>query len=271
MAKPLILITNDDGIYSPGLLAAAEAAAPLGELLIVAPRTQQTSMGRSAMIGPDIGIIEEVMLTVAGEQIRAYAVHGTPALAAAHGILELASRKPSLCVSGINYGENLGAGMTMSGTVGAALEASSLGVPALATSIELDSAVAHSHEYVTLDWSMAIHFTHLAAKRILEQGLPATVAVVNLNTPAGATTQTEVRTTHQSRQLYYEWVVPTQPRDFNAAFRLGKSILITQDTVLDADSDIAAFARDHVVSLTPLTWDLTARVDLAKWSAEFTL
>jgi broad specificity polyphosphatase/5'/3'-nucleotidase SurE len=131
--KPIVLFTNDDGIGSPGLWAAAEAFADLAELLVVAPRGQQSGMGRSLPVASE-GRIYEEKRTFTGVEHTVYAVDGTPAQAVQHGVIELAPRLPSLVVSGINYGENTGNGVTISGTVGAALEAASLGIPALAVS-----------------------------------------------------------------------------------------------------------------------------------------
>ena len=128
--SPLILVTNDDGILSPGLLAAAEAVAGLGDLLLVAPATQQTSMSRAFTHGADVGVIERVDVPVGGR-----AVSGSPALAVTHAVLELADRPVGLCVSGINYGENIGASIGVSGTVGAALEAGTRGIPGIAVSV----------------------------------------------------------------------------------------------------------------------------------------
>ena len=96
--KPLILITNDDGIHSPGLAAAACAAADLADILIVAPHTQQTGMARAFPRTEDAGIIEEEWIQINGQEVRGYGVHGSPALAVAHGVLELAERKPDLCI-----------------------------------------------------------------------------------------------------------------------------------------------------------------------------
>ena len=132
--KPLIIVTNDDGVYSPGLCAAAEAVQDLGDLLVVAPRFQQTSMGRSFPKSKDVGIIEKIKIMLNGCEIEAYGVHGSPAHAVSHGILELAYRKPDLCISGINYGENLGLSISCSGTIGAAFEADSYDIPSIAIS-----------------------------------------------------------------------------------------------------------------------------------------
>ena len=82
--SPLILVTNDDGIHSPGLRAAAEAVAGLGELLLVAPAKQQTSMSRAFPHDADVGVIEQVDVAVGGRAVTAYAVTGSPALAVTH-------------------------------------------------------------------------------------------------------------------------------------------------------------------------------------------
>ena len=120
--RPFILLTNDDGIESPGIRAAAEAVLDLGDLIIAAPAKQQSGMGRAFPRLEDTGIIETSCIRINGQEIPAYGVHGSPALAVAHGILEIADRKPDLCISGINYGENLGQTVTCSGTLGAAIE-----------------------------------------------------------------------------------------------------------------------------------------------------
>lgn len=122
--KPLILITNDDAIRSPGLAAAAEAVEDLAELLIAALHIQQTGMERLFPRHPDNGIIDEKILKINGHDVKGYAVHGTPALAVAHGVLELTDKKSDLCISGINYGENMRSGLTCSGTLGAHLRRS---------------------------------------------------------------------------------------------------------------------------------------------------
>src|SRR5258705_5761952 len=153
--RPLILFTNDDGIDSPGLWACAEAFADLGDILIVAPREQQSGTGRSMPITSE-GRIYPRELPKNGYPYKAYAVDATPAQAVQHGVLELADRLPSLVVSGINYGENSGNGVTISGTVGAALEAASLGIPALAVSQE--TGIDLHLTYADGDFSAAAYF-----------------------------------------------------------------------------------------------------------------
>ncbi len=262
--KPLILVSNDDGVFSPGLKAAAEAVDTLGELLIVAPATQQTGMGRSYPMAEDVGIIETVSLDINGRQHVAYGVHGAPSQVVAHGVLELAPRKPSLCVSGINYGENLGMTVTSSGTVAAALEADTFDIPALAVSQEVSFKLHHAPEYNRLNWDAAIHFARYFAERVLGEGLPRSIAALNVNIPSDATIHTPIRLTTQSRHNYVVFRKPG-PRDFSKSYRLKVEVEINKDR-LEKTSDVQAVIYDRVVSVTPLRWDLTATTE---WGREF--
>jgi 5'-nucleotidase len=264
---PLVLVTNDDGIDSPGLHAAVEAVADLGEILIVAPRTQQTSMGRSMPIGEGVGVIEERLLTINGRRYPAYAVHGSPAQAALHAILELAPRVPSLCISGVNYGENLGASITRSGTVGAALEAAAQRVPAIAMSLEAPMATHHADGYAEMDWTVALRVTRLLAARVLLHGLPESASLLNVAVPAAAMSATALRMTRQSRQNYYNERNPPS-RDIATPYRFIAHTGYDLSS-LEPDSDIYAFAVDRVISVTPLAPDLTARSLATSWLTGF--
>lgn len=254
---PLILVTNDDGIFSPGLQSAAEATKNLGDLLIAAPRFQQTSMSRAVPKGDDIGKIESVDLQLSDGVNPAFAVYGSPAQAVSHAILELTSRNPDLCISGINYGENLGTALFSSGTIGAALEANTYNIPGLAISLEASIAMQHSADYSPMDWETAIYFTTFFAKKILEEGLPHEIALLNINVPSSATKETEIRITCQSRQDYFVFKKPGK-RDISKGYQLKTETKIDKQT-LEPNSDIQAFVFDRVVSVTPITWDLTAK------------
>lgn len=254
--KPLILITNDDGVYSPGLIAAAEAVQYLGDLLIVAPRFQQTSMGRSFPKSDDVGVIEKMRVMVNGAEIDAYGVHGSPAHAVSHGILELAYKKPDLCISGINYGENLGLSLTCSGTIGAALEADSYEIPSIAVSRQANLSVIHSNDYPKMNWEAAKKMTSNLAQEILQNGLPDGISILNVNVPDKANYDTDVRITKQSRLNYSVFKKP-EIRDFNTSYRLKAELDVTIDKT-EKNSDVYAFYFDKVISITPLTWDLSA-------------
>src|SRR5512141_464006 len=168
MSKPQILLTNDDGIRSPGLWAAAGSLASIGYVTVAAPEAQSSGMGRS-LPSTSTGVIHKQTLTVNGQEWTVHAVSGSPAQAVLHGALEIMPQKPSLVVSGINYGENVGLGVTISGTVGAAMEAAGLGYPALAMSLEAHARyhLSYSEE---VDFSAAAYFTTYFASLLLEKG-----------------------------------------------------------------------------------------------------
>jgi 5'-nucleotidase len=255
---PLILVTNDDGIASPGLRAAARAVRALGEIIVAAPRWQQTSAGRSKPAS-STGRIHEHALEIDGKQIGAYAVEGSPAQAVQHAILELAPRMPDLVVAGINYGENLGNGITVSGTVGAVLEAASWGIIGLAASLGVHKQYHQSHS-MEVSFDVASHFTAQLARMLLTQKLPFDVDLIKIDVPAEATTATPWRLTRVSRQSYFIPVLRREgplstasPLDYEASLKLDQ---------LEPDSDIYAFAFDRVVSVSPISSDMTARVNL---------
>ena len=256
--SPLILVTNDDGLLSPGLRAAAEALAGLGELLLVAPAAQQTSMSRAFTHGAGVGVIERAEVQVAASAVCGYAVSGSPALAVTHGLLELAERPVSLCVSGINYGENIGGSIGISGTVGAALEASTYGIPAIAVSIT--ARVSEWRSFGPVDWAAAMYFTRLLATQTLADGMPDGVSVLNVNVPRTATPGTELRKTVQSRQPYYVRRRPGQSRQLDQPYQFPVEMAVDWDQ-LEQGSDIHAVVHDQVASVTPLTLRMTADTD----------
>jgi 5'-nucleotidase len=260
MRRPdkLILLTNDDGINSPGLRAAAQALAALGWVAVVAPRDQWTGAGRS-MPQTSGGVICTHSHEINGDQWEVYAVEGTPAQVVQHGLLEILPRQPDLVVAGINYGENVGTGVTISGTVGAALEAASFGIPALAISLETPKAFHLSHSG-DIDFSVAAYFTHYFASLILLRPAVQDVDVWKIDIPAEATRSTAWHVTRQSRQRYY---VPTKPQreKFSDRAHMDYDREVVPEHI-EPGSDVAAIVIDKVVSVTPLSLDLTSRVDL---------
>ncbi len=258
----LILLTNDDGIHSPGLYAAAEALSALGQVLVVAPRLQSTGAGRSMPSTSSGGIqLHEQATNGAGKKWEMYAVDGAPAQAVQHGILEIAPRKPDLVVAGINYGENVGTGVTVSGTVGAALEAAAFGLPALAVSVE--TAQEYHLSYSTdINFAVAGHFTRFFAELLLNLPRQPDVDLWKVEVPTSATPATPWRVTRLSRQRYYLPVKP-QRQHYSEEGRMGYNRDLAPG--LEPDSDVAALVNHQIVSLTPLSLDLTSRIDLAAW------
>ncbi|MDZ4765705.1 MAG: 5'/3'-nucleotidase SurE [Chloroflexota bacterium] len=260
--RPLILFTNDDGIASPGLLAAAEVFCEIGDILIVAPREQQSGTGRSLPITSE-GRIYEQRMVIGGIERIVYAVDGTPAQAVQHGVFELSDRLPSLVVSGINYGENCGNGVTISGTVGAALEAASLGIPALAMS-QVTRHDLHLTYSGDVDFSAAAFFARKFGEwllgRTLSSTLPDDVDALKIDVPLGATPETPWKVTRLSRRRVY-W--PTRPERvaLHEVGRMGYAFN-SDPAQAEPDSDVYTVLHEKQVSVTPISLDLTSRTDL---------
>ena len=255
---PLILFTNDDGIESPGLWASAEAFTEIGDILVVAPRLQQSGMGRSLPVTSE-GRIHEQEMTFNGKVYTVYAVDGTPAQAVQHGVIELADRVPSLVVSGINYGENAGNGVTISGTVGAALEAASFGIPALAVSQQTPVDL-HSSYSLDVDFSAAAAFARQFGLWMMNEHRPDDVDVLKIDVPTGATPTTPWKVTRLSRNRVY-W--PTRPERvaLGDVGRIGYH-LDADPAKAEPNSDVYVVLQERLVSVTPISLDLTSRTDL---------
>ena len=253
--RPLILVTNDDGFESEGLWVAVEAVLPLGEVLVVAPDRQWSGAGRS--MPPHVtGYLVRDTLEFDGQPVVVCALDASPALAVVHGVVELAPRRPSLLVSGINSGANLGTEVTVSGTVGAALEAGAFGIPAMAVSLEMDAAF-HLSGKDGADYAAARAFTRRFAERLLAHGLPYDVQALNINVPADATPDTPWWLARLSRRRYYH---PLPPDRNNGQGRPGYQ-QTREPEHAELDSDVWALLVDRIVTVTPLSLDLTSRTD----------
>jgi 5'-nucleotidase len=214
--------------------------------------------------GSDGAILEDERIV--GEQPwKVYAVGGTPAQAVLHALLELMPRKPDLLVSGINYGENLGSGVTVSGTVGAALEGGAWGIPSMAISLETDTSyhLTHSEE---IDFTTAAHFTGLFAGLLLRGLKLKDVDVLKVDVPSDARPQTPWRVTRLSRVRYFVPIAPQRER-LEQPGGIGYRVDYARGEV-EKDSDIYAVQALRQVAVTPLSIDLTSRVRLESLEAE---
>ena len=162
----LLLVTNDDGIHAAGLAALAEALAELGEVWVIAPEREQSACGHALTLHRPLRAVPM------GE--RRFAVNGTPSDCVNLAVLGFLPERPVVVVSGINHGGNLGDDVTYSGTVSAAMEATLLGVPAVAVSLLDGGALAD-----------AATIARAVAMRVLVDGLPRKT-LVNVNVPAQA-------------------------------------------------------------------------------------
>jgi len=256
---PLILVTNDDGIHSPGLHALVDAICDLGQILVTAPSRQHSNAGRSHPPSPvrDKGIRREA-IPVNCPAAVVYALDSSPAQSVMRAIVELVPRPPNLVISGINYGENMGANLTVSGTVGAAIEAACFGLPAMAVSLETPSEF-HYNPSDTVDFTVAAAFARQFAQMMLAHHLPPDVDILKVDVPSHATLDTSWRVTRASRQSYY-MPIPRPTPTGDGQLQVDYKIQIDVNT-LEPDSDIQALAMDRVVSVCPLSIDMTSRID----------
>jgi 5'-nucleotidase len=256
-----ILLTNDDGIQSPGLWAAAGVLSELGYVHVVAPRDQFSGAGRSLPSTSD-GIITPQQMQVNGKLWTVYSVGGTPAQAILHAICEILPEKPDLVVSGINYGENLGVGVTASGTVGAAMEGAGNGIPSIAVSLETDQK-DHLSYSTHVDFSTAAYFTALIARKMLANQLPTDVDLIKVDVPCDATPETQWEVTRLSRQAYFVPVAPVR-RSWDMPEKVGY-MRIDEVSGSGQDTDVYTLRVKRMVCVTPLSLDLTSRVSLKEF------
>jgi 5'-nucleotidase len=245
----LILVTNDDGVHSAGLQALADRLQPLGRIVVVAPDRERSAVGhaltlhvplRAEQIGPD-----------------RWAVSGTPTDAvnlAIHGLLK---EKPALVISGINKGGNMGDDLTYSGTVAAAMEATLMGVPAMAVSM-----VGPNFRYA--DFAHAAGVAKQLAATVTEHGLPADT-FININVPN--TSPLGIRLTRQGKRVYEDTVIENRDPRGRSYYWIGAGALSFQNL---EGTDFHAVHNGYV-SVTPLHLDLTnyAALDrLRQWHIE---
>ncbi len=246
--RPLILLTNDDGVNSVGLWAAYDALSEFAKVVVSAPAVQQSAVGRSISIFEPLRMNE---VQVNGH--TAHIVEGRPTDSLLLGLYAL-DIHPDLVVSGINLGENISCeSITTSGTVGAAMEAANQGVPSVAFSMQMDDEgdkFTDPRAHV-IDFSEAKKAIRELIPVFLERGLPVGADLVNVNIPAGAVKGYRV-TTLASRLFNTSVETRTDPRGKPYHWICGEIIRMDE-----AGTDVKAMS-DGYVSITPLTMDNTA-------------
>lgn len=244
-----ILITNDDGIHSPGLAALVEAMTGIGRTVVVAPDRDNSAVSHSLTMSRPLRLRQ---LTE-----DRYSLDGTPTDCVIIGLGRVLAEKPDLLVSGINSGPNLGDDISYSGTVSAAVEGTMYGIPSLAISL------AGEEPY---SYKAAITIVRRLARAILTHGLPPDT-LININVPAGDI-YAGIRVTRQGRRLWENALHETRDPWGRTHYWIGGGIAKT-DTA--PDTDVQAIAAGFV-SVTPIHLDLTnhAGIDLlkSKWQLE---
>lgn len=173
MKKPLILVTNDDGITAPGIRALVDIASKLGEVVVVAPDSPQSGQGHAITLSKPLRLKE---VNTFGDDIKAYECSGTPVDCVKLGkFVALEGRTADLCLSGINHGSNASINILYSGTMSAAMEASVEGVPSIGFSL-LDFSW-------DADFESCKPFLAKLVKHVLKNGMPESANLLNVNIP----------------------------------------------------------------------------------------
>jgi 5'-nucleotidase len=253
------MVTNDDGVYAPGLAAAAKSVESLGDVVVVAPSGQRSGVGRS------ISVFEPLrMAEIKVNDMSAFAVSGTPTDSVIIGIFAVMSgQHPDLLISGINIGENISTDtVTTSGTIGAALEAASYGIPAITASIQVvdQGDKFDNHHSAKYEFGPAMKILNRVSSAVLKHGLPPGVDILNINLPISATVETEIVVTRLARKIFRTSVQErADPRGRPYYWIDGDLICRERE-----GTDVRAVYQEGKISITPLTIDSTARVDFSE-------
>ncbi len=242
--RPLILVINDDGINAPGIRALIEVMNTLGDVCVVAPDSPQSGMGHAITIND--ALYCNSIKVMNGEPQREFSCSGTPVDCVKIAINEILKRKPDLCVSGINHGSNSSINVIYSGTMSAAVEAGTHGVPAIGFSL-LD----FSHD---ADFQPSKKFVKIITEQVLKNGLQKGV-VLNVNIPK--LPESEIKGIKVCRQADAHWEEKFDKR-INPVGR--EYYWLTGEFVnKDEGEDTDEWAlQEGFVSVVPVQFDLTA-------------
>jgi 5'-nucleotidase len=250
-----ILITNDDGVNSSGIMAAKNAVEDLGHIDVVAPATQQSGIGHALTLFEPI----RVTATNLADGMEAFSVSGTPTDAVIIGIYEITNSKPDLVISGINIGENLGKSeLTTSGTIGAAMEAAVQGVPAISVSLQVTRGEIKFHDgHVDVDFRHASKILKFVAEKIIEKGLPNGVDFINLNIPSHPSSN-KIKLTRLGERMYSIHIKKRlDPRGLPYYWIDGDPV--DND---DIGTDIHGLKNERCATITPISLDCTSNLDI---------
>ncbi len=241
--KPLILVTNDDGVTAPGINAMVEVACKYGEVIVVAPDKPQSAMGHAITINSTLRIHK----ISTGKCSETYSTTGTPVDCVKLAINEILHRKPDLILSGINHGSNASVNVIYSGTMSAAIEGAMEGVPSIGISL-----LNHS---IDADFTAAKHYAALIIEKVLTNGMDRGTCL-NVNIPN--VPLSELKGLKICRQANANWEEEfderTDPMGNKYYWLTGKFVNYDKGD----DTDIAAL-ENNFVSIVPVQYDMTAQ------------
>lgn len=238
MNKPLILLTNDDGISARGLFSLQREIRSLGEVVIVAPDSERSAVGHAITLTEPLRADK----IAKNGNFYGYAVNGTPADCVKLAVKALLPRLPDLVISGINLGPNTGVNVIYSGTVSAATEAAIMELPAMAVSLGT---------FIDPDFVPAARFARRLARQLLKRTLPPRT-ILNVNVPAGKVRGVKITT--QGTAKYKEELEERKDPRGRSYYWLGGKFELARER---EDCDSTAL-RAGYISITPLHYDMTA-------------
>jgi len=241
--EPIILITNDDGVTAPGIIALVEAVKDLGKIVVIAPDKAQSGMGHAITIGLPLRMVR---VNYFGENIEAYSCSGTPVDCVKLAVDKILHRKPDICLSGVNHGANHSINVIYSGTMSAALEASIESIPSIGFSL-LDYSL-------DADFSGAKKYARLIVQQILNSKKVNKHLCLNVNFPAVGVN--ELKGLKVCRQAYAKYEEDFDERTDPTG---KKYYWLTGEFVnFDRGRDTDVWALNHnFASVVPVQFDLT--------------
>jgi 5'-nucleotidase len=250
-----ILLTNDDGVDSPGLKALGDALTPHHDVTVIAPDRNWSVSGHNRTMDRPLRVTPYRM----GEGYAAYSTDGTPADCVAFAALGFLEAPPDLVISGINHGNNLGNDITYSGTVSAAMESVISGIPSIAVSMHTDPI-----------WPVDVGAAFIVrlVEQITERGIGRDV-LLNVNVPNLPHDEIKgVKVVRLGKRIYNDQLIERQDPRGRTYYWMGGS---TIHSVREEDTDVGAI-QDGYVAITPIQLDLTNHAlleTLRTWDPRF--
>ena len=240
-----ILLTNDDGILAPGILAAKAALDEIAEVIVVAPERQRSAAGHAITLHKPLRLVP----TRLPDGSTGYASSGTPTDCVTLGYEIIMETRCDLVVSGINAGSNVGWDLTYSGTVSAAIEGAVLGLPSFAISLVLENGGPEP-----VDFGPAARFAARVARQLVKSPTPH-ATLLNINVPHCLEADLQgVTITHQGRRGYIDRIISREDPSGRPYYWLSGSV---REELPDPGSDVHAILENRI-SVTPVHLDMTA-------------
>jgi 5'-nucleotidase len=253
--KPLILVTNDDGISSKGIKSLVEAVRPFGDVVVLAPDSPQSGMGHAITVNNLLRMNKSILF----EGIDAYTCSGTPVDCVKLGIYELLKRKPDLLVSGINHGENTSTNVLYSGTMSAAVEGAMEGIPSIGFSLADFDADA--------DFTACKEVVKKVVAQVLNENMPLGTCL-NVNIPKGNLEDLKGIKVCRAAKAYWEDRFDKRLDQFGTPYYWLTGNFENHDK--GEDTDLYALSKGYA-SVVPVHFDMTAyhaMSELNNWNWE---